>query len=46
MLRNLQRACVGCSNSEIQTFKAFQADAESRLLPNSVYSDIRPEQIP
>ena len=46
MLRNLRSACVGCSNTEIQTFKAFQADAESRLLPGSTYKDIRPEQIP
>ncbi|MFM8268677.1 MAG: hypothetical protein ACKN9V_00680 [Pseudomonadota bacterium] len=46
MLRNLRAACTNCSNTEIQTFKAFQADAESRLLPNSTYKDIRPEQIP
>lgn len=46
MLRNLRTACAGCSNAELQTFKAFQADAESRLLPNSTNKDIRPEQIP
>lgn len=46
MLRNLRSACTDCSNTDIQTFKAFQADAESRLLPNSVYGDIRAEQIP
>jgi hypothetical protein len=46
MLKNLRSACVGCSNTEIQTFKAFQADAESRLLPGSTFKDVRPEQIP
>lgn len=46
MLKNLRNACTNCSNTELQTFKAFQADAESRLLPGAVYNDIRPEQIP
>ena len=47
MLRNLRNACTGCSNTEIQTFKAFQADAESRLLESqATWKDIRPEQIP
>lgn len=46
MLRNLQNACVGCSQKEINTFRAFQADAESRLLDGSTWNDIRPEQIP
>ncbi|NDD53331.1 hypothetical protein EBZ39_05575 [bacterium] len=46
MLKNLRNACTNCSNTEIQTFKAFQADAESRLLPNSTFKDVRPEQIP
>lgn len=46
MLKNLQGACEDCSNTEIQTFKAFQADAESRMLSGATWKDIRPEQIP
>lgn len=45
MLKNLRNACTGCNNTEIQTFKMFQADAESRLLPGSYMKDTRPEQI-
>lgn len=46
MLKNLKNACVGCSKTEINTFKAFQADAESRRLPGSTFKDIRAEFIP
>lgn len=46
MLRNLRNACAGCSNTEIQTFKSFEADALDRMLPGSWDKDIRPEQIP
>lgn len=45
MLKGLQKACIGCSNSEIQTLKAFQADSEYRILPGSQYKDPRPERI-
>lgn len=45
MLKNLRNACTQCSNTELQTFKMFQADAESRLLPGSQVKDTRPEQI-
>lgn len=44
-LKNFVMACVGCSNTEIQTMKAIQADSEYRILPGSTYKDPRPERI-
>ncbi|NBP13527.1 hypothetical protein EBU95_03895 [bacterium] len=45
ILKNLQKACIGCSNAEIQTMKAIQADSEYRVLPGSALKDARPEKI-
>jgi hypothetical protein len=45
MLKNAQKSCTECTNSEVQTLKLFQADSEYRILPDSKIEDYRPERI-
>lgn len=45
MLKNAQKNCKECTNSEIQSIKIFQADSEYRVLPGSEIKDYRPEKI-
>lgn len=44
-LRIFRNSCTQCNNTELQTFKAFQADAQNRVLYGAQYRDPRPEKL-